>query len=156
MTPRGRDWVLADPIRAYLVAKGLVYIGIGITWLSMPSRGRDLGIGWFPGLTDWVVGILWLLGGGAAVVTGLWGRHRRWGFAGLQSVAFFLAQVFLVSAVIAVFPDNVLPGGNGRSIITTISYLGFWSSAVIVAQIKPQPVVDLSALEEGVARRHDT
>src|SRR5699024_11704208 len=104
------------------MAKGLVYIGIGITWLSMPSRGRVLGISWFPGLTDWVVGALWLLGGGAAVATGLWGRHRRWGFAGLQAVAFFLSLVFLVSAIIGVIPDDVLPGGNTRSIVTTISY----------------------------------
>ena len=152
----GRDWVLSDPIRAYLMSKGLVYIGIGITWLSMPSRGRDLGIGWFPGLTDWVVGALWLLGGGAAVATGLWGRHRRWGFAGLQAVAFFLSLVFLVSAVIGLIPEEILPGGNPRGIITTISYLGFWSSAVIVAQIKPQPVVDLSALEEEVLRADDS
>lgn len=156
MSLLGRDWVLADPIRAYLAANGLVYIAIGITWVSMPSKGRELGISWFPGLTDWLVGALWLLGGGIAVVTGLWGRHRRWGFAGLQSMAFFLSMVFLVSTIIGFVPDDVLPGGRPRSIVTTISYLGFWASAVIVAQIKPQPVIVPPALEEGVAQRHDT
>lgn len=156
MNPLGRDWVLSDPIRAYLAAKGLVYIGIGITWFLMPSRGRVLGISWFPGLTDWVVGALWLLGGGAAVVTGLWCRHRRWGFAGLQAVAFFLSLVFLVSAVIGLIPEDVLPGGNPRGIITTISYLGFWSSAVIVAQIKPQPVVAPPAPEGEAGLQHDS
>lgn len=138
------------------MAKGLVYIGIGITWLSMPSRGRALGIEWFPGLTDWVVGSLWLLGGGAAVVTALWGRYRRFGFAGLQAVAFFMAMVFLVSAIISEIPDDVLPGGNTRSIITTISYLGFWSSAVIVAQIKPQPVIAPPAPEGEAGLQHDS
>lgn len=151
----GRDWVLADPIRAYMASKGAVYIALGLTWVLLPSRGRDLGISWFPGLTEWVVALLWMAGGVAAIVTGLWGRHRRVGFAGLQSVAFFMAMVFLVSTVISFLPDSILPGGNDRGFVTTISYLGFWSSAVIVAQIKPAPVMDLSELEKEVLKSDD-
>lgn len=139
-----REAVIAHPIRAYLIAKGLIFAAIGLSWWLAPSEGRLAGIEWFPGLTLWMVAVIWCAGGGLAIWAGVTGRHYRAGFAGLQGSAFFMALVFMVAAVLAFIPDRIFPGGEPRSVITAISYLGFWISAVIVAQIHPATEVVVS------------
>lgn len=128
--------IACQPIRAYLIAKGIVYVLIGLTWLLIPSQARELGIAWVPWLTSHLVAAMWIAGGAVAITSGIALRARRWGFFALQFVAFFLALVFAVSAVADMLPDTLLAGGRSASITTTVSYLGFWVSALIVAQVR--------------------
>lgn len=132
------SWIACQPIRAYLIAKGTVYVLIGLTWLLIPSQARELGIAWVPWLSSHLVAVMWIVGGAVAITSGVALRARRWGFFALQFVAFFLALVFAVSAVADLLPDTLLAGGRVASMTTTVSYLGFWVSALIVAQIRTE------------------
>ena len=136
---RGRAWVRAYPIRAYLATKGTAFTLIGVTWGAFPSRARELGIGWSPFLTEKGVAVAWIIAGAIAVTAAVRpsSRLRRAGFFAIQAVSLSLAAVFAVSAVLGVIPW--VDGGRPESIITTVSYLAFWASAAVVAQIQPEP-----------------
>lgn len=109
-----------------LVKVSIVWLLIGATWVLFPSVSRAHGIAWSPLLSMWVGAGLWWASGLAALA-GAW--RPRWRARLLPAALFaplFLAGSFAVSAVIALLPDEWVPGGRGSAIITSISYGALW------------------------------
>lgn len=127
---------LRDPVGAYLTLKGAMFVLIGVSWILLPSHSREAGVDWSPFMTTTVAGVVWIVGGLCAVLTGTVFRNRRAiGFQGLQGASLLMTLLFLCSAVIGFLPESVMAGGRPESIIAAISYATFWLSAVIVSQI---------------------
>lgn len=118
---RGISRIAADPVIAYLVVAGLGYILAGLTWIVIPSRTRELGIEWIPGVSAQVVGVVWVIAGTLALA-GVLGAPTRLAFIALQAWPMILGAFFLVSWVVSLMPDSVWHAGNERGYTTTISY----------------------------------
>ena len=132
-----QSWIDADVVRAYLAGMGTVHALIGLTWILIPSRGRELGVEWIPAVTPPLIGVLWVVTGTIAAVTAAAGASRAVAFSMLQGVPLLLAVWFGIAWLIALAPDtwSWLPVGAPGGITTTVSYLGLWLASACMGLV---------------------
>lgn len=105
-----------------LVIAGLVYMFLGLSWVTAPTASRLAGIDWIPlvFVNDITVGIVWGLTGTFALVVGMFSKgHRK-----LTLTAFY-ASVFVPTLLAIWFAIAFFQGESARTLVTTVSYLGY-------------------------------
>lgn len=119
-------WVNEDLVKFYLVGSGTLYVLMGLTWVFVPSRGRELGVAWVPAMTAPSIGILWIVSGVIAGTIGALGYTRtNMGFQILQYVPALLIFTFSVSWLYGILPPH--DGyGNAASINSIVSFTTIW------------------------------
>ena len=116
-----------------LIVAGIVYALLGVTWWVAPSAARLAGIDWTPWtfINDTSVGALWACVGLLSITVGVISVGRR----RLTNVAFFL-DVFVPSLIALYFAFAFFLGESPRTLITTVSYLGY---AALVGWVGSRP-----------------
>lgn len=135
-----KESIHADPSRAFMTVIGTAWFLIGLTWLTMPSRSRSLGLEWSPIFTQTGFGLVLIVCGLTPLVLSVFNAYRRLGFALLQFAPLMMAFTFGVSAFLGFFPDHVFIGGRPESLTSCISYLAFWATCALMAQVPPEGV----------------
>ena len=131
-------WSIARAItqltRAYLGAKGIFYVGIGLTWVFIPSGNRVAGVDWLGFVTPQAIGWAWVGAGVIAMLSAHFAEKRRSarpGWVALIVPPTLFGLWFLVAWV------QWLTTGVGaeRGIATTVSYFAFAASAFLFSQV---------------------
>lgn len=132
MLTRLSQFINEDFVRSYLIGIGILFTGIGFTWVIFPTRGREIGIDWVPAVTTQIVGIGWIITGVATFMIGLIGRRRYdWGFSIAQFFPLVMAFIFAVSQMMSFIPDDYYVNGSPTAITSVISYVLFWFPSFI-------------------------
>lgn len=120
--------------RTYLVTAGLLYVGIGLTWIILPAGAtRTAGVEWLHGIEPWMIGVAWIVAGSIAVLGRFHPGLTNTGFQALIATPTLLASWFLISWLFWVFSDGAI--GAQRGIATTVSYATFAVAAYVVARV---------------------
>lgn len=121
----------------WMALKGAAYIGVGLTWLLLPSQTRAEGIAWLEYVTPEVVGWLWIGAGLLGVVASRLRapsvRFQQAGWAALIATPTIVGFYFFVAWL-----QFLLPGGHdgtSRGITTTIYAATFALSAYLMARV---------------------
>lgn len=131
-------WSIARAItqltRAYLGVKGAFYVGIGLTWVLIPSGNRVAGVDWLGFITPQAVGWAWIAAGSIAVLSAHFLEERRSarpGWVALIAPPTLFGLWFLVAWI------QWLTTGHGaeRGVATTVSYFAFSASAFLFSQV---------------------
>lgn len=121
--------------RTYLVTVGLLYIGIGLTWVILPAgTTRTAGVEWLQGIEPWMIGVAWIVTGSIAVLGRFHSVLTSTGFQALIATPTLLGSWFLISQLFWVFSDGAI--GAQRGIATTVSYATFAVAAYVVARVQ--------------------
>ena len=120
--------------RTYLTVVGLLYIGIGLTWIILPAgTTRTAGVEWLYGIEPWMIGVAWIVAGCIAVLGRFHPGLTNTGFQALIATPTLLASWFLVSWGLWIVSDGAI--GAQRGIATTLSYTAFAVAAYTVARV---------------------
>lgn len=120
--------------RTWLLATGLLYALIGLTWIILPAgTTRTAGVEWLHGIEPWMVGVAWIVAGTIAVLGRFHSGLTDTGFQALIATPTLLASWFLVSWGLWIVSDGAI--GAQRGIATTISYATFAVAAYTVSRV---------------------
>lgn len=129
----------------YMIAKGLVYAGIGLSWIIVPSPGRAAGVEWLEFVTPAMVGGALIAAGLFPALVAMAARSPRWfraAWASLIAAPAILGFYFLTAWVFYVIPGD--EEGSSRGLSSAIIYTGFALSAYLMARVHmvSQPLMD--------------
>ena len=120
--------------RTYLVTAGLLYVGIGLTWIILPAGAtRTAGVEWLHGIEPWMIGVAWIVAGSIAVLGRFVSGLTSAGFQALLATPTLLASWFLVSWLFWIVSGGAI--GAERGIATTISYTAFAVAAYTASRV---------------------
>lgn len=118
-----------------LVIFGVYMIGLGLSWLALPTSSRDSGVQWInesalpvDGLTSAHVAWWWIVGGVLTLVGGLFSKRPLFERVGVA------AGIFFPIVVAGLFVGAWADGASRTGIISAWSYLV--PSAVILWQAR--------------------
>lgn len=119
--------------RAYLGAKGVAYLGIGLTWLLVPSEGRVAGLQWLAFVSPMAVGWVWTLTGALAVAMAHFVEPKKCATPGWLALI-LPPTLFGMWFLVAWVQYQIIGTGAARGIATTAPYWGMAVGAVLMAR----------------------
>ena len=137
-----KTWATSYPRIAFLISYGIVFLGIGITWIAFPSSGRLSGVNWLPVEVDEThVGVLWIIAGLTSVIAGFVAPNKpkaeRIGFFALEFVPLLLTFWFTIAFILEFLPPD--GDGNIRAATYVFTYAGYFIAPWLISGMRGVP-----------------
>ena len=118
---------------SFLLLSGLFYILIGLTYEVVSTPTRSAAFQWLPeAMTPQVLGVVWLVGGGASVVIALvsrWAsRLERVAFAALMFCPLVWTLIFVGATIMGTHPNGWLSGVMYGFFASTVWVVAGWDN----------------------------